>query len=89
MTALKEFSEVYPAHRSLEVHNAIQAGSLFIKSIQREVTLSDIHIYTYIYAYIYIYMYVYIYVHIYVYICRMVAGMVPGGVVSHMEHGSV
>jgi len=35
ITALKAFSEAIPEHRSAEVLNAIQAGRLFIKSIQR------------------------------------------------------
>lgn len=35
ITALKSFAEDYPAHRSAEVLNSIQAGKRFIKSIQR------------------------------------------------------
>jgi squalene cyclase len=35
ITALKSFSESFPAYKTTEVLNAIQAGALFIKSIQR------------------------------------------------------
>ena len=35
ITALKTFIEIYPEHRPTEILNVIQAGGMFLKSIQR------------------------------------------------------